>query len=70
MVIGIETARGLWVSALVASGYQVWAFNPMAAARYRHHISGAKSDGGDAELLADLVRADRHNHRQIAGDNP
>ncbi|BBY95736.1 IS110 family transposase [Mycobacterium gallinarum] len=70
VVIGIETDRGLWVSALAASGYRVWAINPMAAARYRdrHHVSGAKSDAGDAKLLADLVRTDRHNHRQIAGD--
>ena len=72
VMIGIETDRGLWVAALVASGYQVWAINPMAAARYRdrHHVSGAKSDAGDAKLLADLVRTDRHNHRQIAGDTP
>lgn len=70
--IGIETDRGLWVSALVAAGYSVWAINPMAAARYRdrHHVSGAKSDTGDAKTLADLVRTDRHNHRQIAGDSP
>src|SRR3954465_1312649 len=69
-MIGIETDRGLWVSALVSAGYQVWAINPMAAARDRdrHHVSGAKSDPGDAKLLADLVRTDRHNHRQIAGD--
>jgi transposase len=71
VLIGIETDRGLWVSALAASGYQVWAINPMAAARYRdrHHVSGAKSDTGDAKLLADLIRTDRHNHRQIAGDS-
>src|SRR3954470_24576718 len=71
VMIGIETDRGLWVSALAAAGYQVWAINPMAAARYRdrHHVSGAKSDAGDAKLLADLVRTDRHNHRQIAGDS-
>lgn len=70
VVIGIETDRGLWVTALVAAGYQVYAINPMAAARYRdrHHVSGAKSDAGDAKLLADLVRTDRHNHRRIAGD--
>lgn len=70
--VGIETDRGLWVSALAAAGYQVWAINPMAAARYRdrHHVSGAKSDAADAKLLADLVRTDRHNHRQIAGDSP
>src|SRR6476659_5894372 len=72
VMIGIETDRGLWVSALATSGCQVWAINPMAAARYRdrHHVSGAKSDAGDAKLLADLVRTDRHNHRQIAGDTP
>jgi hypothetical protein len=71
VVIGIETDRGLWVEALVAAGYQVYAINPLAAARYRdrHHVSGAKSDAGDAKLLADLVRTDRHNHRRVAGDS-
>ncbi len=72
VVIGIETDRGLWVDALTAAGYQVYAINPLAVARYRdrHHLSGAKSDAGDAKLLADLVRTDRHNHRQVAGDTP
>ena len=71
VVIGIETDRGLWVDALTAAGYQMFAINPLAAARYRdrHHISGAKSDPSDAKLLADLVRTDRHNHRRIAGDS-
>ena len=71
VVVGIETDRGLWVSALLAAGYTVYAVNPLAAARYRdrHHLSGAKSDTGDAKLLADLVRTDRHNHRTIAGDS-
>ena len=72
MVIGIETDRGLWVQALGAAGYQVYAINPLAVARYRdrHQVSGAKSDAGDAKLLADLVRTDRHNHRPLAGDSP
>jgi transposase len=72
VVIGIETDRGLWVDALTAAGYQVYAVNPLAVARYRdrHHVSGAKSDASDAKLLADLVRTDRHNHRPIAGDSP
>jgi transposase len=72
VAVGIETDRGLWVSALSGAGYQVWAINPMAAARYRdrHHVSGAKSDASDAKLLADLVRTDRHNHRLVAGDSP
>jgi transposase len=71
-VIGIEIDRGLWVGALTAAGYQVYAINPLAVAHYRdrHHVSGAKSDAGDAKLLADLVRTDRHNHRPIAGDSP
>lgn len=72
VVIGIETDRGLWVDALVAAGYQVYAVNPLAVARYRdrHHVSGAKSDAADAKLLADLVRTDRRNHRQVAADTP
>jgi transposase len=72
VVVGIETDRGLWVHALVAAGYQVYALNPLAVARYRdrHHVGGGKSDAGDAKVLADLVRTDRHNHRPIAGDSP
>lgn len=72
VVIGIETDRGLWVEALAAADYQVYAVNPLAVARYRdrHQVSGAKSDAADAKLLADLVRTDRHNHRPIAGDTP
>ena len=71
VVIGIETDRGLWVQALGAAGYQVFAVNPLAVARYRerHQVSGAKSDAGDAKVLADLVRTDRHNHRALAGDS-
>ncbi len=72
VVVGIETDRGLWVQALGAAGYQVFAVNPLAVARYRdrHQVSGAKSDAGDAKLLADLVRTDCHNHRPLAGDSP
>ena len=71
VVVGIEKDRGLIVTALVAANYQVYGVNPMAAARYRdrHHVSGAKSDPGDAKVLADLVRTDRQNHRAVAGDS-
>jgi transposase len=71
VVVGIETDRGLWVQALVEAGYTVYAINPRAASRYRdrHTLSGAKSDPGDAKLLAELVRTDRHNHRPVAGDS-
>jgi transposase len=72
VMIGIETDRGTWVSALVATGYQVFAINPMSAARYRerHSTSGAKSDRGDAHVLAEIVRLDRAHHRPVAGDSP
>jgi transposase len=71
VVVGIETDRGLLVGALVAAAYEVYAINPFAVSRYRdrHGVSGAKSDPGDAKVLADLVRTDRHNHRQVAGDS-
>jgi transposase len=70
VVIGIETDRGLFVTALVAAGYEVFAVNPMSTSRYRdrHSTSGAKSDPGDAKVLADMVRTDRHNHRPVAAD--
>lgn len=70
-IVGIETDRGLLVGALVAAGYEVYAINPLSVDRYRdrHSTSGAKSDPGDAKVLADIVRTDRHNHRQIAGDS-
>ena len=69
--IGIETDRGPWVAALVASGYQVYAVNPLQSARARqgNGVSGAKSDAGDAHVLADLVRTGCHQLRTIAGDS-
>jgi len=69
--IGIETDRGAWVAALVASGYQVYAINPLQSARARegHGVSGAKSDAGDAHVLADLVRTHSHQLRTVAGDS-
>src|SRR6266508_3813897 len=71
VVVGIETDRGPWVTALRAAGYQVFAINPMSAARYRerHATSGAKSDAGDAHVLAEIVRLDRDHHRPVAGDS-
>jgi transposase len=71
VVVGIETDRGPWVSALLAAGYAVFAINPMSVARYRerHSTSGAKSDPGDAHVLAEIVRLDRDHHRPVAGDS-
>jgi hypothetical protein len=69
--VGIETGRGPWVAALIAAGYTVFPVNPLQASRYRgrHGVSGAKSDGGDAHMLADVVRTDAHQLRPAAGDS-
>ena len=63
---------GSIVTALLAAGYEVYAINPMAVVALSRppRTSGAKSDPGDAKVLADLVRTDRHNHRPSApGDS-
>jgi transposase len=71
VLVGIETDRGPWVQALIATGYLVYAINPMQVSRYRerHATSGAKSDPGDAHVLAELVRTDRAHHRPVSGDS-
>jgi transposase len=71
VTVATETDRGLFVAALVAAGYTVLAVNPMSTSRYRerHSTSGAKSDPGDAFVLAELARVDGHNHRPVAGDS-
>jgi transposase len=38
--------------------------------RERHSTSGAKSDAGDAHVLAEIVRLDHAHHRHVAGDSP
>jgi hypothetical protein len=70
VIVGIETDRGLLVRALVAVGYRVLAVNPLGVDRYRDRVrvSGAKSDPGDARVLADMVRTDAHQHRPVAAD--
>ena len=43
VVVGIETDRGPWVTALIAAGYLVYPVNPLQASRYRerHGVSRA-----------------------------
>ncbi|MFI7691126.1 IS110 family transposase [Nonomuraea sp. NPDC049655] len=71
VLVGIETDRGPWVAALVAAGYTVLAVNPLQASRFRDRlgVSGAKSDAGDAHVLADMVRTHAHELRAVAGDS-
>ncbi|MGH3096054.1 MAG: IS110 family transposase [Streptosporangiales bacterium] len=68
--IAIESDKGLFVAALVAAGFTVFAINPRAVARYRERYgqAGGKSDPGDAALLANIVRTDRHVHRALPAD--
>ena len=70
VAVGTETDRGPWVRAMVAAGYVVYGVNPLTASRFRarHAVSGAKSDAGDAHMLADMVRTDSHQLRAVAGD--
>jgi transposase len=69
--VGIETDRGPWVQALLGAGYEVFAVNPLQAARYRqrHRVSGAKSDKTDAHTLANMVRTDSHELRALTPDS-
>ncbi len=66
-----EGLDGVALAHELAAGYQVYAINPLSVSRYRDRrtVSGAKSGPGDAKLLADVVRTDRHNHRPIAVDS-
>jgi Transposase/Transposase IS116/IS110/IS902 family len=72
VLVGIETDHGPWVMALAAAGYRVFPVNPQQSARFRarHSVSGAKSDAGDAHVLADMVRTDSRQLREAAGDSP
>lgn len=69
--IAIETSRGLLVAVLRTGKRQVFAINPMAAARYRdrHSVSRKKSDPGDALVLANILRTDMHAHRPLPDDS-
>jgi transposase len=65
--IAIETDKNLLVVALQHAGFEVYAINPRAVARYRerHAQAGKKSDAADAAVLAGVLRTDRHLHRPL-----
>lgn len=66
--IGIETDKNLIIVALAGAGFTVYPINPRAVARYRerHGQAGGKSDPGDATVLANILRTDRHMQRPLA----
>lgn len=69
--VAIETSKGLLPAALRGAGIDLVAINPLAVSRYRdrHSPSRAKSDAGDAFVLANILRTDPHNHRRLPGDS-
>ncbi|MFD6949892.1 transposase [Nocardiopsis sp. TSRI0078] len=69
--VAIETGRGLLVAALRTGNRPVYAINPLAASRYRdrHSVSRAKSDPGDALVLANILRTDAAAHRPLPADS-
>lgn len=69
--VALETDRGLMVRAVRGAGFRVFSVNPKSVDRYRdrHRVSGAKSDPGDAIVLAELLRTDEPRHRQVPSDS-
>ncbi len=65
--VAIERPSGALVDALVQAGHPVVPIHPNAvkAVRPRYSAAGAKSDPGDAYLLADLLRTDGHRLRSL-----
>ena len=68
VLVAIETAHGLLVSALLEAGFTVYAINPKSVERYRTRtrVSRAKTDPADAELLARILLTDRERHRPLS----
>jgi transposase len=66
--IAIERPSGLLVDALVEAGLVVTPIHPNAvkACRPRYRAVAAKSDPGDAFILADILRTDGHRLRPLA----
>jgi transposase len=69
--VAVETARGLLIACLRATGRAVYSINPLAVARYRerHRVTRAKSDHADAMALANILRTDADAHRPLPADS-
>jgi transposase len=70
--IAIERPSGLLVDVLLEAGHQVIAIHPNAvkASRPRYASTNAKSDAGDAFMLADLLRTDGHRWQPLQPQSP
>lgn len=67
LAVAIERPSGILVEALLAAGYKVFPIHPnmVKATRARYRASVGKSDRGDAYVLADLLRTDRHRFQPL-----
>jgi transposase len=65
--VAIERPSGLLVDALVEAGFVVTPIHPnvVKACRSRYRAVAAKSDLGDAYILADILRTDGHRLRPL-----
>jgi transposase len=65
--VAIERPTGLLVDALVEAGFVVVPIHPnvVKACRPRYRAVSAKSDPGDAYVLADILRTDGHRLRPL-----
>jgi transposase len=65
--VAVERPSGLLVDTLVEAGHPVVPIHPnvVKASRPRYAAVNAKSDPGDAYLLADLLRTDGHRFRPL-----
>jgi transposase len=70
-VVAIERPDGPLVEAMLDGGLQVFVIAPrmLKALRQRYSSTGAKSDLGDAYVLADVLRTDRHRLAPITPDS-
>ena len=67
MQVAIERGEGLVVGLIAGAGHPVLMVEPAAfkATRPRWGAAGAKSDAGDAFMLADYARTDGHRLRRV-----
>lgn len=70
--VAIERPDGPLVEAMVDAGLEVFVIAPrmLKALRQRYSATGAKSDPGDAYVLADVLRTDRHRLRPMRPNSP
>ena len=70
--VAIERPDGPLVEAMLEEGFRVFVVAPrmLKALRQRYSATGAKSDPGDAYVLADVLRTDGHRLKPLHADSP